>query len=160
MPRAPASHPKGSTHIGSHTEEHTHIGAHTHRRRTTAHASSRGSQRVLVCLPRAGAVGLRFFWIPIHPLKIGATLMNSFLFNVWLLLLCAVACVQFCFAAFQSYAQLTAIDMLLGVQVRNLIGLSSFFANNVFFYTMFSISALTLLYLCAFPKDKRALEDD
>lgn len=27
-------------------------------------------------------VGLRFFWIPIHPMKIGATLMNSFLFNV------------------------------------------------------------------------------
>ena len=44
--------------------------------------------------------------------------MNSFLFNVWLLLLCAVSCVQFCFGAFQSYAQLTAIDMLLGVQVR------------------------------------------
>ena len=64
-------------------------------------------------------VGLRFFWIPIHPMKIGATLMNSFLFNVWLLLLCAVACVQFCFSAFQSYAQLTAIDMLLGVQVSS-----------------------------------------
>ena len=47
-------------------------------------------------------------------------MMNSFLFNVWLLLLCAVACVQFCFAAFQSYAQLTAIDMLLGVQVRTI----------------------------------------
>ena len=28
-------------------------------------------------------VGLRFFWIPIHPLRLGATLMNSFLFNVW-----------------------------------------------------------------------------
>ena len=124
-------------------------------------------------------------------------MMNSFLFNVWLLLLCAVACVQFCFAAFQSYAQLTAIDMLLGVQVRtiythttqtthhthrphtqlthtpsllalrslskqvrNLIGLNWFFANDFFFYTMFGISGLTLLYLCVFPTDKRALEDD
>ena len=64
-------------------------------------------------------VGLRFLWIPIHPMRIGGTLMNSFLFNVWLLLLCGVATVQFCYAAFQSYAQLTAIDMLLGVQVRN-----------------------------------------
>ena len=36
------------------------------------------------------------------------------------LLLCAVACVQFCFYAFQSYAQLTSIELLLGVQVRNL----------------------------------------
>ena len=105
-------------------------------------------------------VGLRFFWIPIHPMKIGSTLMNSFLFNVWLLLLCAVACVQFCFASFQSYAQLTAIDMLLGVQVRNLIGLGWFFQNNFFFYCMFTVSSLTLVYLCAFPTDKRALDDD
>ena len=105
-------------------------------------------------------VGLRFFWIPIHPMKIGATLMNSFLFNVWLLLLCGVACVQFCFSAFQSYAQLTAIDMLLGVQVRNLQGLSWFFQNGVFYYCMAGVSALTLVYLCAFPTDKRALDDD
>ena len=62
-------------------------------------------------------VGLRFFWIPIHPMRIGGTLMNSFLFNVWLLLLCAVATVQFCYTAFQSYARLTAIELLLGVQV-------------------------------------------
>ena len=88
------------------------------------------------------------------------SLADSFLFNVWLLLLCAVACVQFCYSAFQSYAQLTAIDMLLGVQVRNLIGLSWFFQNHFFFYCMISISSLTLLYLCAFPTDKRALDDD
>jgi len=103
-------------------------------------------------------VGLRFFWLPIHPMKIGATLMNSFLFNVWLLLLCAVACVQFCFSAFQSYAQLTAIDMLLGVQVRNLVGLSWFFQNNIFFYSMFTISAASIVVLCACPTDKVALE--
>ena len=105
-------------------------------------------------------VGLRFFWIPIHPMRIGGTMMNSFLFNVWLLLLCGVACVQFCYASFQSYAQLTAIDMLLGVQVRNLAGLSWFFRNDFFFYLQFGISGLTFLYLCAFPKDRAALDDD
>lgn len=116
---------------------------------------------LLVCvLKGCMKVGLRFFCIPIHPMKIGATLMNSFLFNVWLLLLCAVATVQFCFGAFQSYAQLTAIDMLLGVQVRNLVGFSWFFANNVFFYSMCGVSALTMAFLCAFPKDKRALDDE
>ena len=105
-------------------------------------------------------VGLRFFWIPIHPMRIGGTMMNSFLFNVWLLLLCSVACVQFCYASFQSYAQLTAIDMLLGVQVRNLAGLSWFFRNDFFFYCQCGVSTLTLLYLCAFPKDRSALDDD
>jgi len=105
-------------------------------------------------------VGLRFFCIPIHPLRIGETMMSSFLFNVWLLLLCAVACVQFCYYAFQSYAQLTAIELLLGVQVRNLIFLSAFFRNNVFIYTMTAISSLTMLFLCIFPNDKPAIDDD
>lgn len=109
---------------------------------------------------RAVQVGLRFLWVPIHPMRIGNTMMNSFLFNVWLLLLCAMACVQFCFYSFQSYAQLTSIEMLLGVQVRNLRFLSYFFQNDVFFYTMFSISALTTIYLCIWPTDKPAIDDD
>jgi hypothetical protein len=44
--------------------------------------------------------------------------------------------------------------------VRNLVGLSAFFRNNVFFYSMFSLSAITLLVLCICPNDKRALDDD
>ena len=104
--------------------------------------------------------GLRFFCLPIHPMRIGGTLMNSFLFNVWLLLLCSVAAVQFCYSAFQSYAQLTAIDMLLGVQVRNLQGLAWFFQNNFFFYCMIGMSSLTIMYLCLFPKDKSAIDED
>lgn len=48
---------------------------------------------------------------------------------------------------------------VLGVQVRNLAALSWFFQNSVFFYCMVSVSALTLIYLCRFPTDKRALED-
>ena len=105
-------------------------------------------------------VGMRFFCIPIHPMRIGETMMNSFLFNVWLLLLCAVACVQFCFQSFQAYAQLTDAELLLGVQVRNLQGLSVFFRNNIFIYTMFGVSMISLLYLCIFPHDKPAIDDD
>ena len=44
--------------------------------------------------------------------------------------------------------------------MRNLEGLRWFFQNDIFFYCMFVISALTLVYLCAFPKDKAALDDD
>ena len=105
-------------------------------------------------------IGMRFFCIQIHPLRVGGTMMNSFLFNVWLLLLCAVANVQFCFTAFQSYAQMTAVDMLLGVQVRNLYGLSWFFHNDFFFYVMIGISGLTVSYLIVFPNEKKAKVDD
>ena len=48
--------------------------------------------------------------------QVGNTLMNSFLFNTMLLLLTAVAIVQFCTICFASYARLTAVDMLFGVQ--------------------------------------------
>ena len=90
-------------------------------------------------------------------------------------------------SAFQSYAQLTAVELLLGVQVRlptaltqplhspstaltlpsfftwqvrNLVFLSWFFRNNLFIYSMFGLSCLTMLYLCIFPNDKPAIDDD
>jgi len=105
-------------------------------------------------------VGLRFFWIPIHPMRVGATLMNSFLFNVWLLLVTSVSVSQFCFTAFQTYARLTEIDMLFGVQARNLAFFEYFFANNVFLYVLVVFMGITSIGLCICPRDKRALEDD
>ena len=103
--------------------------------------------------------GLRFFLIPIHPMRVGNTMMNSFLFNVLLLLLCAVSAVQFCATAFATYARLTAVDMLFGVQVRNLIFLQYFFRHDVFIYLIVGVMAMTGLYLGVFPTDKRALDD-
>ena len=50
--------------------------------------------------------------------------------------------------------------MLLGVQVRNLAGLSWFFRYNFFFYCMITISALCTMYLCAFPSERPATDDD
>jgi hypothetical protein len=51
--------------------------------------------------------GLRIFIIfPIHPMKLGATMLNSFLFNVGLILLTSLATVQFCTNAF---AELRAV---------------------------------------------------
>lgn len=44
--------------------------------------------------------------------------------------------------------------------MRNLLFLSYFFRSNIFIYTMFGISSLTLLYLCIFPNDKPAIDDD
>ena len=58
------------------------------------------------------------------------------------------------------HAQLTDAELLLGVQVRNLQGLSVFFRNNIFIYTMFGVSMISLLYLCIFPHDKPAIDDD
>ena len=50
--------------------------------------------------------------------------------------------------------------MLLGVQVRNLVGFSWFFANDFFFYSMACVSGLTLIYLSIFPKGRKGMADD
>ena len=41
-----------------------------------------------------------------------------------------------------------------------LAGLAWFFQNNFFFYCMIGMSSLTMMYLCAFPKDKSAIDED
>jgi LMBR1 domain-containing protein 1 len=104
--------------------------------------------------------GLRFFCLPIHPMRIGNTMMNALLFNVLLLLITSVSVVQFCTRAFASYARLTAADLLFGVQVENLMGLNYFFQRGVFLYAFVSITLVTLIYLSICPTDKRANFDD
>lgn len=46
-------------------------------------------------------------------MKVNDTLMNSFLFNITLILLCSVSVTQFCAHAFSAYARLTAINCIL-----------------------------------------------
>ena len=96
-------------------------------------------------------LGLRFFIIPIHPMKYGDTLMNTFLFNVILVLFYSIPCVQFCTQAFQDYARLTDVDLIFGTQVRYLRGFRMFFANNIFIYILLGWSLLCLLYLIIYP---------
>ena len=172
---------------------------------------------------------MRFFCIPIHPMRIGNTMMNSFLFNVCrttthrarppthadavhppfsalrdsvrgaVLCVSGLAAAALCrgvrpvllhrlpvvraddrrrHAAGRAGAQSdlhlvvhqesvtprvcaqppNLIPLLL--QVRNLIFISWFFNNNFFFYVMMGITGLTFTYLCVFPHEKRALDDD
>uniref|UniRef100_A0A7S4HHM8 LMBR1-like membrane protein n=1 Tax=Prymnesium polylepis TaxID=72548 RepID=A0A7S4HHM8_9EUKA len=104
--------------------------------------------------------GVRFFCVPIHPMRVGATMINSMLFNVWLLQLCSFSLIQFCWRAFRSYARFTSADMIFGQQVQYLQGLGWFFRNHIFIYTMVFMMATTMLYLMIWPTDKRALEDE
>ena len=53
-------------------------------------------------------------------MKVGGTLMSSFLFNVALVLLATQAAIQFCAQAFELYANNSAIQKIWGGQVRQL----------------------------------------
>ena len=55
--------------------------------------------------------GLRIpFLFAIHPMKVGDTMMSSFMFNVMLLLLSSVTVVGLCATAFSVYANMTSIS--------------------------------------------------
>lgn len=66
----------------------------------------------------ATKVGLNFVVFTVHPMRVGGTLMSSFLFNVILVLLATQAAIQFCAQAFELYADNSAIQKIWGGQVR------------------------------------------
>jgi len=116
---------------------------------------------LLFCLLKGNLkAGLRFFCIPIHPMRVGATLMNSMLFNLWLLQITSFALTQFEVTAFAAYTRFTAAHNIFGFQIEYLAGFNWFFDNNIFIYLLIVICMLTGVYLLAFPSDKRALDDD
>jgi LMBR1 domain-containing protein 1 len=102
--------------------------------------------------------GLRFLCIAIHPMKIGDTLMNSFLFNVGLILFACVAVTQFCVQAFSQYARLTAASSLFGVFIKYMIYLR--YVWTYYLYAFLGLSALTFVYLMFFPKDRKQEDID
>lgn len=61
--------------------------------------------------------GLNLLIFRVHPMRPGATVMSSFLFNVALILLATTATIQFCVAAFALYADGTAVLDIFGNQV-------------------------------------------
>lgn len=96
--------------------------------------------------------GLRVpFLIRLYPMEIGGTLLNSFLVNTWILLICALPTVHFCAQAFPVYARNTEVNILFGAQIKNIEFFGNFFQNNIFIICLLVISFLSVLYglLCA-----------
>ena len=112
---------------------------------------------LLVCaLKGCFKFGLRFLFFQIHPMKVGKTYMSSFMFNIGLVLMCALPVVQFCQEAFSDYASNATIRQIFGVQVQNLRFFKFFWANNIFIYLFMAFVILTGLYLACKPKDQAA----
>lgn len=104
--------------------------------------------------------GMRCFCIALHPMKLHGTYMNSLVFNLGLVLLCAIPSVQFCDQAFAEYDRLTSIRTLLGVQIHYLKGMSVVWDYNIFIYAILVISLLTAGVLIAKPRDRASSSDD
>ncbi|KAN0021958.1 hypothetical protein ACTFIU_004104 [Dictyostelium citrinum] len=99
--------------------------------------------------------GLRlFFLFPIHPMRVGNTMMNAFLFNVGLILITSVSITHFCTMAFSQFTSTTAINSLFETAVKNLKILKWFWV--VYIFAIFAMSILTAIFLFIKPKDKPA----
>jgi LMBR1 domain-containing protein 1 len=91
--------------------------------------------------------GMRCFCFALHPMKLHGTYMNSMMFNLGLVLMCAIPAVQFCDDAFKDYGRLTAIRTMMGVQIRYLQGMSFFWEYNIFVYGILVFAIITALFL-------------
>ncbi|KAB5552171.1 hypothetical protein DKX38_009482 [Salix brachista] len=105
---------------------------------------------LLAVIAGAMMLGLRLVFITIHPMKWGATLMNSFLFNVGLILLCSISVIQFCATAFGYYAQATAAQEIFGHTLQSLRGIKYLYKYNVFQIAFVVLAGLTFVYYGAF----------
>jgi len=106
-------------------------------------------------------LGLRFVFWKIYPMELHKTMMNAFLVNTWVILLCSVPAVQFCAWAFPIYARYTDIDNLFGNQIKYLAGFRVLWLNNVFIYIMVIVSFLSLFVFLVSPNDRgKKIEDE
>ena len=97
--------------------------------------------------------GLRFLFFQVHPMKYNKTYMSSFLFNIGLVLLCALPVVQFSVSAFEDYARNTTINQVVNVQLQYLKFFGWWWRNKVFDYAFIGLILLTCIYLGCKPRD-------
>ena len=90
----------------------------------------------------------------LHPMKKDKTYMNSFIFNVSLILLGSCAITQFCTDALYDYVSFTDIDSLFNVMIKNLKFFSIFYKYHIFQYIFFGIFIISFLYLILRPADR------
>ncbi len=100
-------------------------------------------------------VGIRILIIRMFPMEVGKTMMNSFLANVWVLLLCTFPLIQFIATAFPVYARYTAVEALFGNQIRYLRGFNVFWRYNIFVIMMLAIAFITIIVMICCPNDRR-----
>ena len=104
-------------------------------------------------------VGMRIFFFQIHPLRKDDTLIHALLFNVGLILLCAITVTQFVSMSFKTYATNTAID-LLNSQVSRLKGLGKVIVGFQWAFVAVAFSAIFWVMLCGKKKKKKSKDSD
>ena len=105
-------------------------------------------------------VGLRLFCLKIHPMKMGETPVNAFMYNIAMILLCTIPVVHLCSISFAGYARYSEIYYVMGWQVTYLHFFAHFHVSKAFIWILFLTCPLTALYLFCRPKEKAPTGSD
>lgn len=91
--------------------------------------------------------GLRIMMcMEVHPMKKDETYMNSFLFNIMMIMICSVSVTQFCSTCFAEYTSMTDINLIFGTQIKYLKFFRFFYEYKIFEYTL----CVSFLYKISF----------
>lgn len=74
--------------------------------------------------------------------------MNSFLFNVILMLIASAGVIQLCISSFPTYTRNTEIYMIIGLQLNYMKFYSAFYQNNVFHIAFVIWAGLACIFQC------------
>ena len=89
----------------------------------------------------------------IFPMKKDGTYMNSFIFNVTLILLASCSITQFCADCLEDYVAFTDISIIFNIQIKYLKFFKYFYKYHIFQYILFAIFVISLIYLLLRPSD-------
>ena len=89
----------------------------------------------------------------IHAMAMGKTSINSFLFNLAIVMLCTTPLVHFCVISFSGYASYSDAYLLFNVQMGNMAFFSKMFQKHIFTYTILGMAFITTCILYYRPKD-------
>ena len=98
--------------------------------------------------------GSRLFIVKIHPMVPGKTLLNSFLYNVQLILLTTLPVIHFSTIAFAEYTRLTDAGSLFGSQIEHMRWFSYMYEYNIFLYIVLAMLLLSVIYFSCRPSDR------
>lgn len=62
--------------------------------------------------------------------------MNSFLFNIMILMMATLAVCHFLAEAFSNYMRLTKLSLLFSIMIKNVDFFKFFFQNNIFVWVL------------------------
>ncbi|RKO93019.1 LMBR1-like membrane protein-domain-containing protein [Blyttiomyces helicus] len=109
---------------------------------------------LLGCVVKGNAkLGMRLFFVTLHPMKIGETLMSSLVFNMGIILLCSLSVSQFCTLAFSRFAAYTANAAIFGVQIQNINGLE--YGYDILIFALLGFALFTAIGYLYSPYKKQ-----